>query len=191
MPRPVVRLKQIVEPMSAYKMVHIAEGVIQRGTATILRDLGRPIMGKTGTTSGPTDVWFVGGTPQMIGGLYLGYDTPSNLGGYAQGGSIAAPIFKQFAVPAFEGMPVVPFTAPAGIRMARIDRASGRRVFGAWPSNDPMSSVIWEAFKPDTDQRRGRREQEEATETKTVEKKAAPKRETGDSDFLQREGGIY
>jgi penicillin-binding protein 1A len=190
MPRPVTRSRQVLDAMSAYQMVHIAEGVIQRGTATVLRDLGRPIMGKTGTTSGPTDVWFVGGTPQMIGGLYLGFDTPSNLGGYAQGGSIAAPIFKEFAKPAFEGMEVVPFTAPAGIRMARIDRASGKRVFGAWPGNDPMSSVIWEAFKPESDQR-DRRRMEEATETKTVQKKAAAKTQDGDSDFLQREGGIY
>ncbi|RYE02570.1 MAG: penicillin-binding protein [Sphingomonadales bacterium] len=190
MPRPVTRSRQVIDAMSAYQMVHIAEGVIQRGTATVLRDLGRPIMGKTGTTSGPTDVWFVGGTPQMIGGLYLGFDTPTNLGGYAQGGSIAAPIFKEFAKPAFEGMEVVPFTAPAGIRMARIDRGSGKRVFGAWPGNDPLSSVIWEAFKPESDQR-DRRRPEEATETKAVEKKAAPKQQDSDSDFLQREGGIY
>lgn len=190
MPRPVTRARQVIDAMSAYQMVHIAEGVIQRGTATVLRDLGRPIMGKTGTTTGPKEVWFVGGTPQMIGGLYLGYDTPANLGGYAQGGSIAAPIFKDFAKPAFEGMEVVPFTAPAGIRLARIDRASGKRVFGSWPGNDPMSSVIWEAFKPESDQR-DRRQTEETTETKAVQKKAAPKKQDGDGEFLQREGGIY
>ncbi|MDV3458119.1 transglycosylase domain-containing protein [Sphingomonas sp. HF-S4] len=192
MPRPVTRARQVVEPMSAYQIVHITEGVIQRGTATILRDLGRPIMGKTGTTSGPTDVWFVGGTPQMIGGLYLGFDNPTNLGGYAQGGSIAAPIFKQFAVPAFKDMEVLPFTAPAGIRMARIDRGSGRRVTGGWPTSDPLASVIWEAFKPEVEPQRRRRGQEEETEKKAVEKKAAPTTQTpGDSDFLQREGGIY
>ncbi|MBQ1498185.1 MAG: transglycosylase domain-containing protein [Sphingomonas sp.] len=191
MPRPVNRAKQVIDALSAYQMVHIAEGVVQRGTATVLRDMNRPMMGKTGTTSGPTDVWFVGGTPQMIGGLYIGYDTPTNLGGYAQGGSIAAPIFKEFAIPAFEGMEKIPFTAPQGIRMVRIDRASGKPVTGAWPSSDPLSGVIWEAFKPDTEQRRGRREQDETQETKAVEKKAAPKKQEGDSDFLQREGGIY
>jgi penicillin-binding protein 1A len=194
MPRPITRARQVVEPMSAYQIVHITEGVIQRGTATTLRDLGRPIMGKTGTTSGPTDVWFVGGTPQMIGGLYLGYDTPTNLGGYAQGGSIAAPIFKQFAIPAFKDMEVLPFTAPAGIRMVRIDRASGRKVAGGWPTSDPLASVIWEAFKPDVEPQRRRRggQEEEAAETRTVQKKAAPAtRAPSDSDFLQREGGIY
>ncbi|MES2444423.1 MAG: PBP1A family penicillin-binding protein [Pseudomonadota bacterium] len=189
MPRPVVRSRQVVEAMSAYQMVHIAEGVIQRGTATVLRDLGRPIMGKTGTTSGPTDVWFVGGTPQMIAGLYLGYDTPTNLGGYAQGGVIAAPIFKEFAVPAFEGMEKLPFVAPAGVRMVRIDRASGKRVTGGWPSNDPLSSIIWEAFKPESEPRRDRSEEEEAP--KAEAKKVERKQESGDSEFLQREGGIY
>jgi penicillin-binding protein 1A len=193
MPRPITRARQVVEPMSAYQIVHITEGVIQRGTATTLRELGRPMMGKTGTTSGPTDVWFVGGTPQMIGGLYLGYDSPTNLGGYAQGGSIAAPIFKQFAIPAFKGMEVLPFTAPAGIRMVRIDRASGRKVAGGWPTSDPLAGVIWEAFKPESEpQRRRRTPAEEAAERKTVEKKAAPATKApSDSDFLQRQGGIY
>jgi penicillin-binding protein 1A len=189
MPRPVSRARQVVDPASAFQIVHVAEGVIQRGTATILRDLKRPIMGKTGTTSGPTDVWFVGGSPQMLAGLYLGYDTPTNLGGYAQGGSIAAPIYKQFAEKAFEGMDVLPFTAPAGVRMVRIDRVSGKRVSGGWPSDDPKAGIIWEAFKPEAEVRRGRREEEE--EVKKVEKKAERKKSTGDDEFLQREGGIY
>ncbi|HVJ03614.1 MAG TPA: penicillin-binding transpeptidase domain-containing protein, partial [Sphingomonas sp.] len=198
MPRPVSRTRQVIDPMSAYQIVHIAEGVVQRGTATVLRDLGRPLMGKTGTTSGPTDVWFVGGSPQMLAGLYLGYDNPTNLGGYAQGGSIAAPIFKQFAIPAFKDMEVVPFTAPAGIRMVRVDRASGKPVYGAWPGNEPLSPVIWEAFKPAVEPRRERRTQEEeekarAEAARRVEtRKAAPQADTPrDSDFLQREGGIY
>lgn len=94
MPRPATRGRQVVDAMTAYQMIHITEGVIQRGTATVLRDLDRPMFGKTGTNSGPTDVWFIGGTPQMVGGLYMGYDTPSSLGGYAQGGTMAAPIFR-------------------------------------------------------------------------------------------------
>ncbi|WP_084583684.1 penicillin-binding protein 1A [Sphingomonas azotifigens] len=192
MPRPIVRARQIIDPMVAYQMVHITEGVVQRGTATVLRDLNRPMMGKTGTTTGPTDVWFVGGTPQMIGGLYLGYDTPSNLGGYAQGGSIAAPIFKEFAVPAYEGLEPLPFVAPPGIRMVRIDRGSGRPVQGGWPTDDPLAPVIWEAFRPDTDPRRTRRTAAEeapaAAPSTTVQRKVD---KPGDSDFLQQQGGIY
>ncbi len=191
MPRPAIRWRQAVDAMTAFQMVHVAEGVIQRGTATTLRDLKRPIMGKTGTSSGPTDVWFVGGTPQMIGGLYIGYDTPTSLGGYAQGGTLAAPIFKSFAVKAFEGMEVLPFRAPAGIRMVRIDRGSGKPVFGTFPtSTDPKAGVIWEAFKPQSEPRRGRRTT--AEEPKAAATKAArPTQRPADSDFLQREGGIY
>ena len=85
MPRPQIRGRQVLDALSAYQMVHIAEGVIQRGTATILQQLNRPMFGKTGTNSGPRDVWFIGGTPQMIGGVYIGYDTPRPLGGYAAG----------------------------------------------------------------------------------------------------------
>jgi penicillin-binding protein 1A len=126
----------------------------------------------------------------MIAGLYLGYDTPSNLGGYAQGGVIAAPIFKQFALKAFDGMEKIPFTAPAGIRMVRIDRASGKRVTGGWPSSDPLSPIIWEAFKPQSDLRRDRKEdQQEAP--KTEERKVEHHEESGDQEFREREGGIY
>ncbi len=193
MPRPVTRAKQVVEPMSAYQMVHIAEGVIQRGTATVLRDLGRPIFGKTGTTSGPTDVWFVGGTPQMIGGVYLGYDSPTNLGGYAQGGTIAAPIFKQFAITAFKGMDKLPFRAPAGIRMVRIDRASGRKRVRRWPTSDPKAGVIWEAFKPESEpQRRRRPPTRRRPRRRPSRRRPRPRpRHAADSDFLQRQGGIY
>jgi penicillin-binding protein 1A len=155
MPRPPSRSKQLLDPMAAFQMVHILTGVVERGTATILRDLNRPMFGKTGTTSGPTNVWFIGGTPDVVAGVYLGYDQPRPMGHGAQGGRIAAPIFKQFAQAAFKDMPVVPFVAPAGIRWARIDRASGRRVFGTFPTReDPKSSVIWEAFQPQTEPRR-------------------------------------
>jgi penicillin-binding protein 1A len=191
MPRPVTQGKQVVSAMSAYQMIHIAEGVIQRGTAVVLRDLDRPMFGKTGTNSGPTDVWFVGGTPQMIGGVYMGYDTPSSLGGYAQGGTLAAPIFKEFALKAYEGMDKIPFRAPEGIRMVRIDRASGKPVFGEWPSSDPKASVIWEAFKPESEPRRNPRHPGEVAAAPKaaapVQRQEAPK----DSDFLQRQGGIY
>ena len=193
MPRPADRTRQVIDAMTAFQMVHITEGVVQRGTAVVLRDLDRPMFGKTGTTNGPTDVWFIGGTPQFIGGLYLGYDSPSNLGGYAQGGRISAPIFKQFALKAYEGMPKELFRAPAGIRMVRIDRASGRPVYGGWPSDDPKSAVIWEAFKPESEPRRTARSSAAPAAAAKATAAPAPAAATRqrDSDFLQREGGIY
>ena len=202
MPRPPIRARQLLEPQAAYQMVHIMEGVIERGTATVLRDLNRPLFGKTGTTTGPTNVWFVGGTPDVVSGIYLGYDRPRSLGGYAQGGRIAAPIFKQFAQIAFKDAPKIPFVAPAGIRMVRIDRITGKRVFGTFPtSEDPKSSVIWEAFQPETEPRRSfRRDDLSAAEPEGVSgppkrvrparaKPAQPKPPA--DDFLQRQGGIY
>ena len=155
MPRPPSRTRQLLDPMASFQMVHIMEGVIQRGTATVLRDLNRPLFGKTGTTNGPTNVWFVGGTPDIVAGVYLGYDTPRSLGGYAQGGRISAPIWKQWAQTALKNQPKVPFVAPPGIRWVRVDRATGKPVYGIFPvTEDPKAAVIWEAFQPQTEEQR-------------------------------------
>jgi penicillin-binding protein 1A len=197
MPRPPLRTKQIMDPMTAYQMVHILEGVVQRGTAQVLRDLNRPLFGKTGTTSGPTNVWFIGGSPELVAGVYMGFDQPRPMGGHAQGGTLAAPIFKQFAKVAFKDMPVVPFRAPAGIRMVRIERRSGRKVFGAWPpSADPRAAIIWEAFKPESEPRRALRKDEftDAARVALARSQVVSRRrqqQQRDSDFLQNSGGIY
>ena len=193
MPRFGFEGRQVMNPMTAYQVVHIAEGVIQRGTATVLADLKRPLFGKTGTTNGPTNVWFVGGSPDIVAGVYMGYDQPRSLGGWAQGGRIAAPIWKAAMAPVLETMPKTPFVAPAGIRMVTIDRRSGKRVYGVWPTDEPKPAVIWEAFKPETEPRRSIRKEEVA-----AQEQAAARREAGsqtrqrtDSDFLQDQGGIY
>ena len=155
MPRPPNRSKQLVDAMAAFQMVHVMEGVITRGTATVLRDLDRPLFGKTGTTNGPTNVWFVGGTPDLVAGVYIGYDQPKPMGHAAQGGRIAAPVWKQWALTALKDQPKTPFVAPPGIRWVRIDRATGKKVFGVFPTTeDPKSPVIWEAFQPQTEPRR-------------------------------------
>jgi penicillin-binding protein 1A len=194
MPRPPLRTKQVMDAMTAYQVVHMLEGVVTRGTAQRLRDLDRPLFGKTGTTSGPNDVWFIGGTPDIVAGVYVGYDQPRSLGGWAQGGRIAAPIFEDFARATIVDRPKVQFRAPPGIRWVRIDRRSGRKVFGTWPTGeDPKAAVIWEAFKPETEPRRSiRREQIAKREAATAPvRRAAAARQAEDSDFLQREGGIY
>lgn len=195
MPRPPLRTKQLMDPLTAFQMVHILEGVVVRGTAQVLRDLGRPLFGKTGTTTGPTNVWFVGGSPEIVAGVYMGFDQPRPMGGYAQGGTLAAPIFKQFALTAFKDMPIVPFRAPAGIRMIRIDRRSGKKVFGVFPTEEIKgSAVIWEAFKPESEPRRTIRRDElaervpEKAVRRTDQRQAERQR---DSDFLQNQGGIY
>lgn len=159
MPRFAPRAKQVMDPRTAYQTVHMLEGVVTRGTAVTLRDLNLPLFGKTGTTTGPTNVWFVGGSPNIVGGVYLGYDQPRSLGGYAQGGTFAAPIFKQFVLNSKDRWDHTPFLMPAGIRMARISRSTGQRVFGG-ASDDPKAEVIWEAFKPETQPEKLTRQQQ-------------------------------
>ena len=203
MPRLELRGKQVLDPGTAYQVVHMLEGVVQRGTAVVLRDLGLPLFGKTGTTSGPTDVWFVGGSPNVIAGVYLGYDQPRSLGGGAQGGRIAAPIFKEFVEDTRARWPHVPFVAPAGIRLVRIDRVSGKRVFAGEPGNDPKAAIIWEAFKADTEPKRSTRSEDflaRRDEIIAMIKRGRLVREQQDSaavkagdttNFVEEQGGLY
>ena len=151
MPRLGLKGRQAMDARTAFQTLHMLEGVVTRGTATILRDLELPLFGKTGTTTGPKDVWFVGGTQQYVAGAYLGFDTPRNLGGYAYGGTITAPIIKQMIEKSRKRWSDLPAVAPEGIRMVRIDRRTGKRVFDGYPTDDPLSGIIWEAFKPDTE----------------------------------------
>jgi len=121
------------------------EGVVQGGTASIMREVGKPIAGKTGTTSDGKDVWFIGFSPDLVVGLYLGYDKPRSLGRAAQGGHTAAPIVKDFMKLALADKPATPFKIPAGIRLVRIDAKSGMR-----PTPGEGGRTILEAFKPGT-----------------------------------------
>ena len=88
--------EQVLDPMTAYQITSMMEGVVQRGTAVTVSELGRPIAGKTGTTNDEKDAWFIGFTPNLVVGLYMGYDKPQALGKGSTGGGLAAPIFKEF-----------------------------------------------------------------------------------------------
>ncbi|BBC72991.1 penicillin-binding protein [Altererythrobacter sp. B11] len=202
MPRLAQRGKQVLDPRTAYQVVHMMEGVVQRGTAVVLNDLGLPLAGKTGTTNGPTNVWFVGGSPDLVAGVYMGFDRPRNMGGYAQGGTLAAPIVKQFIKETRDKWTGRPFLAPEGVRMVRIDRRTGRRVFDAWPSGEARAPVIWEAFKPDTEPRRLRRRDQvdelrelilaQLRRREARAANAAANRNQGEqSDFVEEQGGLY
>ncbi len=181
MPRPGGTPRQVIDARTAYQIVHLMEGVVTRGTAAGLASMDRPLAGKTGTTSGPTDVWFVGGNQDIVAGLYLGYDKPKPLGGYAQGGTIAVPIWRQFGEVALKDAPKLPFVIPPGIRMVKIDRRSGKRVFGVWPTDEAKAQVIWEAFKPESEPRRAGGHAGPATGGRV----------RSDADFLRNTGGIY
>ena len=143
-PRLVDKRERVIDPMSAYQITSIMEGVIQRGTATVIKPLGRTIAGKTGTTNDAKDVWFVGYSPDLAVGVYLGYDKPRSLGTSATAGQYAAPIFRDFMRDALAGKPNLSFRVPPGMKFIRVNAATGQRS-GA---GDPGS--IMEAFKPNT-----------------------------------------
>ncbi|MBV1917431.1 MAG: transglycosylase domain-containing protein [Sphingomonadaceae bacterium] len=200
MPRIVRQGRQVLDPNTAYQVVHMLEGVVTRGTAVVMRDLGLPLFGKTGTTSGPKDVWFVGGSQQYVAGVYLGFDTPRNMGGYAQGGRLAAPIVKQFIKETKHRWSDEPLVAPKGIRMVRIDRQSGKRVFDAAPGDEPKSAVIWEAFKADSAPDRWTRADEFSEKRDALIAQIRLSRELADAgqgsssepkDFAEEQGGVY
>ena len=133
---------QIMDPHTAYQMTSMLEGVIQRGTATSLKALERPLAGKTGTTNEEKDAWFVGYTPDMVVGVFMGYDTPVPMGKGNTGGKVAAPVFGNFVKEALADTPAAPFRIPPGIKLARVNLRTGLRA----GEEDPQS--IMEAFKP-------------------------------------------
>jgi penicillin-binding protein 1A len=132
--------KQIVDPVSAFQMVNIMEGVVQRGTARRLASLNRPLAGKTGTTNDYKDAWFIGYTPDLAVGAYVGYDQPKSMGRSATGGGLAAPIVKDFLEEALKDVPPTPFRAPPGAVLVRVNGTTGLPARGA--------GTIIEAFKP-------------------------------------------
>ncbi|MGP9812787.1 penicillin-binding protein 1A [Rhodopseudomonas sp. NSM] len=144
-PQLVDRREQVLDPMTAYQITSMMEGVVQAGTATVVREVGKPIAGKTGTTNDEKDAWFIGFSPDLVVGIYFGYDKPRNLGRGATGGHLAAPVAKDFFKLALADKPAVPFRVPAGIKLVRVDAKSGMR---AGPGDG--GRTILEAFKPGT-----------------------------------------
>ncbi len=138
------RREQVIDPMTAYQITSLMEGVVQRGTATVVREVGKPIAGKTGTTNDEKDVWFIGFSPDIVCGVYMGYDKPRHIGRLATGGHLAAPIVKDFLKLALVDKPPIPFRVPTGIKLIRVNAKSGMR---AGPGD---TNVILEAFKPGT-----------------------------------------
>jgi len=137
--------QQVLEPATAYQMVSMLEGVVNRGTGTAVKAVGKPLAGKTGTTNEGRDVWFMGFSPDLVAGVYLGFDQPRSLGEKATGGRYSAPIFRDFMMEALKNEPATPFRVPPGIRLVRVDYYTGER---AAPG---AGKVIWEAFKPGTE----------------------------------------
>src|SRR6185437_6405859 len=139
--------EQVLDPMTAYQITSMMEGVVQQGTATALRAVGKPIAGKTGTTNEAKDAWFVGFSPDLVVGIYMGYDKPRTLGrgNAGTGGHLAAPIARDFLKLALADKPAVPFKVPAGRKLIRVD---AKTVMRAGPGD--TGRTLREAFKPGT-----------------------------------------
>lgn len=119
--------EQVADPRHMYQIVSMLEGVIQRGTGAMVRDVGRPVAGKTGTTNDSKDAWFIGFTPDLVVGVYIGFDEPKPMGKKETGSKVAAPVFKEFIKDALKDTSPVPFRVPEGIRLVLIDPQTGTR----------------------------------------------------------------
>ena len=135
---------QLVSPAAAYQVVSMMEGVVQRGTGRTVNLVGKPLAGKTGTTNDAFDTWFLGFSPDLAVGVYVGFDDPRTLGPSEQGASAAAPIFREFMDEALRGTPAIPFRIPPGVQLVRINAETGRLAGFA------DEQVILEAFRPGT-----------------------------------------
>ena len=135
---------QIIDPRTAYQIVSMLEGVVQRGTGRSVAAVGKPLAGKTGTSSEAKDTWFVGFSPDLAAGVYVGFDNPRTLGKYEQGATVAAPIFRDLMMGALADKPPTPFRVAPGIELVPVD----------WKSGDPVPAgtpgAVMEAFKAGT-----------------------------------------
>ena len=136
--------EQVADPGSAYQIVTMLQGVVERGTAKVVQAVGKPIAGKTGTTNDWRDAWFVGFSPDLAAGVYIGFDDPDSLGDDETGGHIAAPVFRDFMIAALKDAPATAFRTPPGMRLYRVSAATGLPVGAGEPA-------IYEAYKPGTE----------------------------------------
>jgi penicillin-binding protein 1A len=129
--QPLIRTnaERIMDPITAYQITSMLQGAVSRGTAaSSVGTLGLNLAGKTGTTNDSKDVWFVGYSPRIAAGCYMGHDQPRNLGPSAFGGTLCAPIFQKFMSRAMAGQGPVQFATPPGGRFIKIDRRTGQRL---------------------------------------------------------------
>ena len=130
---------QIQDPLSAYQMVNILTGVVERGTGRVAKAVGRTLGAKSGTSNDSYDAWFIGFSPDLVAGVWVGFDTPQTLGANDTGGVVSGPIFRDFMSEALKGQPNIPFRIPDGIRLVKVNPTTGKA------SND--ANAIEEAFR--------------------------------------------
>ena len=136
--------EQIADPRSVYQIVSMLQGVVQRGTGVRVAKVGKPLGGKTGTTNDSFDTWFVGFSPDLAVGVFVGFDEPKTMGPKETGSSVSAPVFRDFMMEALENEPATPFRIPPGVRLVRVNAETGQL------AQLGDKKVIWEAFLPNT-----------------------------------------
>ena len=141
-PHLIDKSEQVIDPLTAYQITNVLEGVVLYGTGQSIRAVGKHLAGKTGTTNDAKDVWFVGFSPDLCVGVFMGYDKPRSLGESVTAAQYASPIFRDFMMLALKDKPDTPFRVPPGIKLIGVDAKTGVRSSG--------SGTIMEAFKPGT-----------------------------------------
>lgn len=137
--------ERVTDAATAYQITSMLQGVVDRGTAMRARSVGKIIGGKTGTTNNSYDSWFVGFSPDLVAGVYIGFDTPQSLGSDETGASVALPVFINFMKNALKNTPSTPFRVPNSVKFVKIDRNTGK-----FPSSSTAKdNVFFEAFKTD------------------------------------------
>ena len=134
--------EQVISSSSAYQMVSMLKGAVNRGTGVVVKSLGRNLAGKTGTTNANTDAWFIGFSSDLVAGIFIGFDNPRPLGYKETGSSVSAPIFRDFMKKVLKNEPDLPFRRPPGIKLISVNPKTGFKV------NSKETDSILEAFKP-------------------------------------------
>ncbi len=135
--------ERIIDSATAYQITSMLEGAVQRGTAGSAKSIGKIIAGKTGTTNSSYDSWFIGFSPDLVVGVYIGFDNPRTLGRLETGASVALPVFIDFMKKALQDTPSIPFRVPDSVKFVKIDRLTG-----TYPTpSTPKENTIFEALK--------------------------------------------
>jgi penicillin-binding protein 1A len=164
-----------VSPQTAFLMTYLLKGVVEHGTGVYAKQLRRPAAGKTGTTNNCADAWFVGYTPQLVCGVWVGYDDHHSLGDKMTGGKIACPIWTDFMRSALRGQPIVDFNVPSNITFVKIDPKTGLLAVG-----NPKDTYL-EAFISGTEPKEFSFGKSETT-VKKIDDEAEPQTLTGLSE---------
>ena len=140
--------KEALSPQIAAVMNSLLEGVITDGTGAAAASLGRPLAGKTGTTDDFTDAWFIGYTPDLVVGVWVGFDVKKSLGSRETGAQAALPIWKTFIEESFRDTPPLPFPEPPGVVRTTVDRATGLLASEAAGCLEPIQETYLEGTEP-------------------------------------------